>query len=338
MSRTSLLARLAIAVALVSLPAATSGQPSLAGRAVWAHPRDAGTTEASVRAFVEQLARAHVNTVVMEVKTTAGLFWPSRASRRRSSPDYRDVRLPRRADSRGARPRHPGPRVVLRLRRGRRLPRREGTSRVAGPAAQTGRPTTSEVLRGRPYRPGVDVPGASARLHRPVADSAHHRVRRALRRRRDSPRLRALPRRPRARHLLLLRLLPEGACPSTRSYLLAGASRRSAGLALRSAASRGALGAQPEGAAGQLGSVLARDEEPFPARRQLLPGGHRDLDYFFYEYRAHHIAEFTRDVFEADPQGEAPHRGVGGRVQEPRAERPVHRAGLAAVLALGPAT
>jgi len=30
----------------------------------------------------------------------------------------------------------------------------------------------------------------------------------------------------------------------------------------------------------------------------FFPGGNRDLDYFFYEYRAHHVAEFTRQVFE----------------------------------------
>lgn len=31
----------------------------------------------------------------------------------------------------------------------------------------------------------------------------------------------------------------------------------------------------------------------------FFAGGNRDLDYFFYEYRTHHIAQFTRDVFEA---------------------------------------
>ena len=31
----------------------------------------------------------------------------------------------------------------------------------------------------------------------------------------------------------------------------------------------------------------------------FFPGGHRDLDYFFYEYRAHHVALFTREVKEA---------------------------------------
>ena len=54
-----------------------AASPTLAGRAVWASPRDAGTTEASVVAFVDQLARAHVNTLVMEVKTSAGIYWPS---------------------------------------------------------------------------------------------------------------------------------------------------------------------------------------------------------------------------------------------------------------------
>jgi len=49
-------------VALLASPIAGGAAPSLKGRAVWAHPRDAGTTEASVAAFVDQLARAHVNT------------------------------------------------------------------------------------------------------------------------------------------------------------------------------------------------------------------------------------------------------------------------------------
>jgi hypothetical protein len=57
------------ALTLVCLPAPCLAGPTLAGRAVWSHPRDAGTTEASVRAFVDRLAKAHVNTVVMEVKT-----------------------------------------------------------------------------------------------------------------------------------------------------------------------------------------------------------------------------------------------------------------------------
>src|SRR5688500_12602943 len=62
---------LALAV-LAASPAAAA--PTLKGRAVWANPREAGLTEASVVAFVDQLARAHVNTLVMEVKTSAGIF------------------------------------------------------------------------------------------------------------------------------------------------------------------------------------------------------------------------------------------------------------------------
>ncbi|MGE5812913.1 MAG: hypothetical protein ACM36C_00345, partial [Acidobacteriota bacterium] len=76
------LARIAGRVSMVlALGAAVASSawaaPALKGRAVWAHPADAGTTQQSVRAFVEQLDRAHVNTVIMEVKTAAGLYWPS---------------------------------------------------------------------------------------------------------------------------------------------------------------------------------------------------------------------------------------------------------------------
>jgi hypothetical protein len=31
----------------------------------------------------------------------------------------------------------------------------------------------------------------------------------------------------------------------------------------------------------------------------FFPGGHHDLDYFFYEYRVHHVEQFTREVAEA---------------------------------------
>ncbi|MBL8141780.1 MAG: hypothetical protein JNM38_11755, partial [Acidobacteria bacterium] len=56
-------------IASLAFAVVATAAPSLKGRAVWAHPRDAGTTEASVRAFVDRLATANVNTVVMEVKT-----------------------------------------------------------------------------------------------------------------------------------------------------------------------------------------------------------------------------------------------------------------------------
>src|SRR5512140_2227303 len=78
------------APSLTSLTSLTS----LKGRAVWAQPADAGTTEASVRAFVEQLDRAHINTVVMEVKTAAGLFWPSERFAEAVVPAYREFDFP----------------------------------------------------------------------------------------------------------------------------------------------------------------------------------------------------------------------------------------------------
>jgi hypothetical protein len=67
----------ALLLALFAGPIAASVAPTLKGRAVWASPREAGTTEAAVVAYVEQLAKAHVNTLIMELKTSAGLFWPS---------------------------------------------------------------------------------------------------------------------------------------------------------------------------------------------------------------------------------------------------------------------
>ena len=137
--------------------------PTLAGRRVWAHPRDAGTTEASVVAFVEQLAKAHVNTLVMEVKTSAGLFWPSERFAPAVVAEYRDVRLPGRA--------HP------RVPQARRSPCTRGSStspRAPAPTSSQqhpewlalspeGKPTTAEVLRGPPLPAGLDVPGPSAR-------------------------------------------------------------------------------------------------------------------------------------------------------------------------------
>ena len=98
LARAALLAALAsstsaAAAAAAAAPAPPAG-PTLKGRAVWSHPRDAGTSEAAVAAFADKLARAHVNTVVMEVKTSAGLFWPSQRFASAVVPEYRDFDLP----------------------------------------------------------------------------------------------------------------------------------------------------------------------------------------------------------------------------------------------------
>ena len=54
----------------------------------------------------------------------------------------------------------------------------------------------------------------------------------------------------------------------------------------------------------------------------FFPGGNRDLDYFFYEYRAHHVAEFTRAGLRGGAQGAS--RGSSSR---PRSSRTPCRAG-----------
>ena len=52
---------------------------SLAIRAVWAHPSDLVPSREGVRAFVDQLERAHVNAVFMHLKGGDGrVYWPSR--------------------------------------------------------------------------------------------------------------------------------------------------------------------------------------------------------------------------------------------------------------------
>ena len=45
-------------------------------------------------AFVDQLAKAHVNTLVMEVKTSAGIFWPSERFAPAVVAEYRDFDFP----------------------------------------------------------------------------------------------------------------------------------------------------------------------------------------------------------------------------------------------------
>jgi len=60
----------------------TSGKAASQRReahAVWAHPGDAGKTEASVRQFVAQCKRANIDTIVMLVKGMSGeTYWKSR--------------------------------------------------------------------------------------------------------------------------------------------------------------------------------------------------------------------------------------------------------------------
>lgn len=49
------------------------------GHALWAHPPDAGKTAASVREFVAKVKRAHVDTIVMDLKGMNGeIYWKSK--------------------------------------------------------------------------------------------------------------------------------------------------------------------------------------------------------------------------------------------------------------------
>ena len=265
--RTALLLALTV---VAGLAAVASAAPTLKGRAVWANPRDAGTTEASVVAFVEQLAKAHVNTLIMELKTSGGLFWPSERFAPAVVAEYREFDLPA---------------VLIRECHKRKIAfhvwffdfAEGGNSYVAQQHPEwlalspEGKPTTAEVLRGQPYRmawmcparrPGYTdqwlIPLIKEFAERYDVDAIHH----------DYVRY---PGRPRPRHLLLLRLLPRGD-PEVRLLLLDDPPRPPAARAHGPPAPRGPLGEEPEGPAPELEGLRARDEEPVPARGQLLPG------------------------------------------------------------------
>ncbi len=274
-----------------------AAEPTLQGRAVWASPRDAGTSEASVAAFVEQLARAHVNTLVMEVKNSAGLFWPSERFAPAVADGYREFDFPA---------------VLIRECHQRQIAVHAWFFDFAEGAASyvvrqhpewlarspEGKPTTDEVLRGRPYRlawmcparrPGYTdqwlVPVIQEFAARYDVDAIHH----------DYVRYPG-------------DLAPDTYCfcdycldaiPRYASYY----SPARPDDALVAPMDRPHLEAHWE----KSPKVLPPNWQDYGREmksRLLLegsffPGGNRDLDYFFYEYRAHHVALFTREVKEA---------------------------------------
>jgi uncharacterized lipoprotein YddW (UPF0748 family) len=288
----------ALAVALLGgVASAESAEPSLKGRAVWSNPRDAGTTEASVTAFVEQLARAHVNTVVMEVKTAAGLFWPSERFAPAVVAGYREFDFPA---------------VLIRECHKRKIAvhawffdfAEGGPSYVVQQHPEwlarnpQGKPTSDEVLRGRPYRlawmcparrPGYTdqwlIPLIEEFTARYDVDAIHH----------DYVRYPG-------------DLAPDTYCfcdycldeiPRYASYY----SQAHPEHALVAPMDRPHLEAHWEKSPKVLPPNWKDYGREMKSRLLLegsfFPGGNRDLDYFFYEYRAHHIALFTRQVKEA---------------------------------------
>jgi uncharacterized lipoprotein YddW (UPF0748 family) len=286
-----------LALALtVGAATVASAAPTLNGRAVWASPRDAGTTEASVAAFVEQLAKAHVNTVVMEFKTSAGIFWPSERFAPAVVAEYRAFDLPA---------------VLVRECHRRKIALHAwffdfaegGTSYVAQQHPEwlalspEGKPTTAEVLRGSPYRmawmcparrPGYTdqwlIPLIREFAERYDVDAIHH----------DYVRYPG-------------DLAPDTYCfcdycldetPKYASYY----STTHPEEALLRPFDRPHLEAHWETSPKVLPpnwSDYSREmKSRFLLEGSSFPGGNRDLDYFFYEYRVHQVVRFTREVFE----------------------------------------
>jgi uncharacterized lipoprotein YddW (UPF0748 family) len=70
------------------------GKNSIEGRAIWAHPRDLGTSESEVKGFFDLLEKCHITVVFPLVKNTGGaIFWQSRKFPEAIHPDYRDFDL-----------------------------------------------------------------------------------------------------------------------------------------------------------------------------------------------------------------------------------------------------
>jgi len=286
-----------VLAALLAVPEVTAA-PTLAGRAVWASPRDAGLTEASVVAYVEQLAKAHVNTLVMEVKTSAGLFWPSTTERFAPAvvAEYRDFDFPA---------------ILIRECHKRKIAVHawffdfaEGASSYVVQQhpewlalSPEGKPTPAEVLRGRPYRlawmcparrPGYTdqwlIPLIKEFAQRYDVDAIHH----------DYVRYPG-------------DLAPDTYCfcdycleqiPKDAGYY----SPAHPDHPLLAPMDRPHLEAHWERSPKVLPPNWKDYSREMKSRLLLegsfFPGGNRDLDYFFYEYRAHHVARFTREVFE----------------------------------------
>ena len=292
-NRTAILLALALVVGAATVATAA---PTLKGRAVWASPRDAGTTEASVVAFVEQLEKAHVNTLIMELKTSAGIFWPSERFAPAVVAEYKAFDLPA---------------VIIRECHKRKIAfhvwffdfAEGGNSYVAQEHPEwlalspEGKPTTAEVLRGQPYRmawmcparrPGYTdqwlIPLIKEFAERYDVDAIHH----------DYVRYPG-------------DLAPDTYCfcdycldaiPKYVSYY----STTYPDDPLLAPMDRPHLEAHWERSPKVLPpnwKDYSREmKSRFLLEGSFFPGGNLDLDYFFYEYRAHHVAEFTRQVFE----------------------------------------
>ena len=277
-------------------PQPVSGASELKGRAVWAGPRDAGTSEQSVIAFAEQLEKAHINTVIIELKGAAGICWPSTGFPDAVTQAYRQFDMPA---------------VLIRECHRRNIKVHAWFIDYAEGANSfvvkqhpewlalnpEGKPTTSETLRGRPYqlawmcparRPGYTdqwlIPIIKEFALRYDIDAIHHDY---IRYPGD--------------------LAPDTYCfcdyclrhiPEYAGYL----SRTYPDRPFYPPIDRPHLEAHwersPRVLPGNWNDLTREMKSRFLLQGSYFPGGNHDLDYFFYEYRVNAVKDFARQVFE----------------------------------------
>ncbi len=285
-----------LAISCLLLPAGAPAAQALKGRAVWASPRDAGTTEASVSAFADLLAKAHVNTVIIELKGTRGICWPSRRFADAVVPEYREFDLPA---------------VLIRECHKRSIQVHAWFIDFAEGADSyvvrqhpewlslnpEGKPTTSEILRGRPYRmawmcparrPGYTdqwlIPLIREFVERYEIDAIHH----------DYVRYPG-------------DLAPDTYCfcdycleqlPRYAFYYSPAYPDRPFTPAIDRPHLEAHWEISPRILPPNWNSLTREMKSRFLLQGSSFPGGNRDLDHFFYEYRMHWIEAFVRGAFE----------------------------------------
>ncbi len=273
--------------------------PKFAARAVWCGSHEAGMTRQSVEAYVDRMHRANIDTIVVHLKGGDGLlYWPSERFPEAIAPGYEAFDLPA---------------ELLRACRERGMHMHawlieyyEGANGAAYRAhpewaalSPAGKPTSAEILRGRPYdavwmcparRPGYTdqwlVPIIREFAERYAVDAIHHDYIR----------------------------YPGDLAPDTYCFCddCLEQMPKQAGFVSASHPDepffhelydRPYLEAHWE----QSPRVLPAnwDRLPREAKSRFLldgsyfAGGRHDLDYFFYAYRTHWITQFAREAAEA---------------------------------------
>ena len=282
---------------LISLhPRPVSGASEQKGRAVWASHRDAGTTEQSVISFANQLEKAHINTVIMQVKGPSGIYWPSTAFPDAVASDYREFDMPG---------------VLIRECHRRNIKVHAWLIDYAEGANSyvvkqhpewlalnpEGKPTTSETLRGRPYqlawmcparKPGYTdqwlIPVIVDFARRYDIDAIHHDY---IRYPGD--------------------LAPDTYCfcdyclrhiPEYDGYLTKAYPDRPFYPPIDRPHLEAHWEKSPRVLPGNWNDLTREMKSRFLLQGSFFPGGNHDLDYFFYEYRINAVREFARQVFE----------------------------------------